>query len=193
MVRSATVPHSTVGIAYKDFRKLIHKSSSVAECLWESIGYEKRCNLVWKAAKRAHLDVLKWTLQPVDNDGDERECRRTRIDGRNLRSENEGWTLLHFVCVSSDENVRKLLSAFQLLILWAGCPVNARDNKGETPFHQVCGSHVKRDWKGRRIYIRLLRLLIEHGADVNEPVQVCLFSLFTLICLKIVAFYLFMI
>lgn len=180
MVQSAASLHSSAGIAYKDFRKLIHKNTQIAGCVWETVAHEKKCKIVWKAAKKVHFDVLKWALQPMNENEDRWIYPRTRIDARTLRTDNEGWNLLHYVCANNDENIQQLLSTFRLLILWAGCSVNARDYRGETPFHHVCGSHVKRDWKGRRLYIRLLRLLIEHGADVNEPVQVSFSNTFNM-------------
>lgn len=152
-------------ITYAAFRKYIHERPAHAKYLWdERMTAEAVKNLVLQAAEKVHLDVLKWTLA--------REDLKKRVDIHALRNETDGWTLLHCVCANYDREARQLYSALKFLIVSSGCDVNARDTMERTPFHQICASHLKRQWKGRRIYIRILRLFIEHGANVNEPVKV---------------------
>lgn len=157
--------HPEEELNYADFRKLIHKSPARAAHLWDTrMTGEAARNLIFLAAEKLHLDVLKWTLA-------NRHLRK-RIDARMVRSENDEWTLLHFVCTNHDHRARHVFAALKFLVRSAGCEVNLRDSMGRTPFHQICASHLKRDWKGRRIYIRILRFLIEHGANVNDSVNV---------------------
>ena len=61
-----------------------------------------------------------------------------------------------------------MLAAFQLLVQRVGCRVDDEDEDGRTALHCVCGSHVKRSRRGRRHYVRLLKLLVDAGADVNR-------------------------
>ncbi|KAH8982519.1 ankyrin repeat-containing domain protein [Lactarius akahatsu] len=48
------------------------------------------------------------------------------------------------------------------LLLDHGANVNAKDNRGQTPLHQVLGSFEESDFP-------VVQLLVERGADVNAP------------------------
>ena len=150
---------------YRRFRKLLRCHPQEAARWWtdEEFGQEKRVKVVWLAASRIHLDVLEWALLTDGSTG------RRRIDV-NQFTVRDGCRrpLLHVVASNMEVSVYRMLAAFQLLVQRAGCRVDDEDEDGRTALHCVCGSHVKRSRRGRRYYVRLLKLLVDAGADVNR-------------------------
>ena len=148
---------------YDQFRKLIRCDPEVASRCWDSeFVQENRIEIVWLATKRIHLAVLEWTLLRTN-----RSTGQRWIDASELR-DADGCSLLHDIGSNVNATVHQMLAAFKLLIQRFGCRVNDQDKDGRTAFHCVCGSHVKYNWRGRRHYVRLLRLLVNSGADVNR-------------------------
>lgn len=142
---------------YRKFRELFHRYPEFAAKIWSLQWVEdKRIEFVWLAARNLHLDSLKWSLLREDG----------RIDANAIRDQ-KGLSLLHEVASNVNATVSKMLAAFQFLVNRMHCEVDVRDSDGRTALHCVCGSHVKRSRRGRQKYIRLLKLLVEKGADVN--------------------------
>lgn len=147
---------------YLEFRQLLRRNPEEAARRWTRyLDDKERIDIVWTAAKSIHLDVLEWSLL-LENQA----TGKRWIDANELRDES-GLCLLHEVASNIYVTVRKLLAVFQLLIQRVGCQVNVTDPDGWTVLHYVCGSHVKRNRRGRQMYIRLLKLLVESGADVT--------------------------
>ena len=149
---------------YRRIRKLMRCHPQEAARSWAKFGQEKRVEVVWLAAKRVHLDVLEWALLLTDG-----STGRRWIDVNQLRDARDGCRpLLHTIASNMDISVYRMLAAFQLLVQRVGCRVDDEDEDGRTALHCVCGSHVKRSRRGRRHYVRLLKLLVDAGADVNR-------------------------
>lgn len=150
---------------YKEFRQLLRRNPEEAARRWAwQLNEQERIDIVWTAAKSIHLDVLEWSLLLKSNQG------KRWIDANELRDES-GLYLLHNVGSNIYITVQKMLAMFQLLIQRVGCRVDVSDPDGWTVLHYVCGSHVKRNRRGRQSYIRLLKLLVEAGADVTAEFQ----------------------
>ncbi|XP_057369863.1 uncharacterized protein LOC130690989 [Daphnia carinata] len=146
---------------YKEFRQLVRRNEQEAVERWRTqLDHARRIEIVWTAAKSIHLDVLEWSLLK----------QRPWIDANDLRDE-AGLCLLHDIGSNVYATVHKMLAAFQLLVQRVGCRVDVQDPDGRTVLHCVCGSHVKRNRRGRQVYIRLLKLLVDAGANVNVQFQ----------------------
>lgn len=151
---------------YKQFRQLVRCNGNEAAKQWRTqLDQEKRIEIVWTAAKCIHLDVLEWSLL-IRNE----QTGKRWIDANELHDES-GLYLLHDIGSNVYASVHKMLAAFQLLVLRVECRVDVQDPDGRSVLHCVCGSHVKRNRRGRQIYIRLLKLLVDAGADVNVEFQ----------------------
>lgn len=145
---------------YTEFRRQVRNNPEKAAQKWANWTQLERIDTVWIATKKVHLDLMEWSL--LSTDGNENRW----IDVNSLRDE-DGCTLLHDIGSNSNITLVKMLAAFKLLVEKVGCNPDVRDREGKTPLHCVCGSHVKRNQRGRQKYIKLLRILVNAGVDVN--------------------------
>lgn len=146
---------------YREFRRKVRSHQEEAAEEWSAKSELERIETVWTATIGLHLDFLEWALVTNGN---------RWINVNQLLDENR-CGLLHYVGSNITITVEKMLAAFDLLVNKVKCKVDVINNAGLTPLHCVCGSHVKRNRRGRRKYIRILKILVEAGADVNRQFQ----------------------
>lgn len=151
---------------YRSFRRLVKWYPDEAERRWiHEWSHQERVEMVWMAAQKLHLDLLEWSLLLTDENG------RRWIDVNQLADQRKGWSLLHEVASNANITVNKMLAAFQLLVQRVHCNVQVEDSGGKTALHYVCGSHVKRNRRGRHQYVDILKILIQAGAKVNQSIS----------------------
>ncbi|KAG8039017.1 hypothetical protein G9C98_003324 [Cotesia typhae] len=98
------------------------------------------------------LDELSDVEAELQKEDKPKGSRRSSRRGFVIKRNEKGETKLHVACINN--NIQEVVNLFA-----AGHPVDVRDNIGWTPLHEAANFG----------HIEIAQLLIDHGANVNDP------------------------
>ncbi|XP_057319556.1 tonsoku-like protein [Microplitis mediator] len=98
------------------------------------------------------LDELSDVEAELQKEEKSKSSRRSSRRGFVIKRNEKGETKLHVACINN--NIQEVMN-----LLTAGHPVDIRDNCGWTPLHEAANFG----------HIEIAQLLIEHGANLNDP------------------------
>ncbi|CAD6227731.1 GSCOCG00006186001-RA-CDS [Cotesia congregata] len=102
--------------------------------------------------KDIDLDELSDVEAELHKDDKSKGSRRSSRRGFVIKRNEKGETKLHVACINN--NIQEVVN-----LLAAGHPVDVRDHMGWTPLHEAANYG----------HIEIVQLLIDHGANVNDP------------------------